>query len=87
MTDNNNNPKKITRNFRIELDLWYQFKNTAERNGTTLSKALRSLIKEYVDYYKPNITKEKLVTRQKNFNNSSVEILDPMEIPNKLRKV
>ena len=51
------NNNKITRNFRIELDLWYEFKATAERNGTTLSKALRSIIKEYIDYYKHPSTK------------------------------
>lgn len=79
---------KITRNFRIELDLWYQFKATAERNGTTLSKALRSLIKEYVDYYKPTITKENIVAtlseqmkaRQETFNNSGVEIVEEDEL-------
>ena len=43
---------KITRNFRIELNLWYQFKDTAELNGTTLSKALRQLIKNYIENHK-----------------------------------
>ena len=77
-------PTKEHRAFRVEPELWDEFREACKKNKVSSGEILRTCMQHYIDVNKDTSEVEKL---QEAFEQEKIEVVNPMDIPTQLRKI
>ena len=77
-------PNKEHRTFRVEPELWNEFREVCKKNKVSSGEILRTCMQHYINVNKDT---SKVKEIQEAFEHENVDVIDPMDIPVQLRKV